>query len=67
MGYISKLDTKFLTYMNRKYHKFDIRFEYYDDYALFLYDLCKQDYEEYYIALEEDLREYVEFQSGKER
>jgi hypothetical protein len=67
MGYISKLDMRFLTYMNRKYRDKNVKFEYYDDYALFLYDLCKKDDEEYYICLEEDLREYVEMQSGKEK
>jgi len=67
MAYISKYDTKFLTFMNRKYHQFNA-FEYFDDYILWLYyDFCNKDEELYYKNLEKDLWEYVEFQNGKER
>ena len=65
MGYISKYDTKFLTQMNRKYNK---KFEFWDDYSCWLYyDIFAMSDEQYYDQLEEDIKEYVEFQSGKER
>lgn len=65
MGYISKFDTKFLTQMNRKYNK---QFDYWDDYCDWLYyDIFEMNDEKYYDQLEEDLKEYVEFQNGKER
>lgn len=67
MAYISKYDTKFLTFMNRKYQQFNA-FEYFDDYILWLYyDFCNKDEELYYKTLEKDLWEYVDFQNGKER
>lgn len=68
MSYISKYDTKFLTFMNRKYKKYNVNFEFYDDYILWLYyDLFDMNDSLYYKCLEKDLWEYVEFQSGKER
>lgn len=68
MAYISRYDKKFLTFMNKKYDKYNILFEYYDDYILWLfYEYCKGDEDIYYSQLEDDLRDYVEFQSGKER
>lgn len=66
--YISKYDTKFLTFMNRKYHQYNVNFEFFDDYILWLYYyFCKKNEESYYKQLEKDLWDYVEFQSGKER
>lgn len=68
MGYISKYNTKFLTLMNRKYKKYNVNFEFYDDYILWLYyDLYNTNVVKYYRQLEKDLWEYVEFQNGKER
>jgi len=68
MSYISKYDTKFLTFMNRKYSIYKVAFEFFDDYVMWLYyDHCKSSKVKYYKALEKDLWEYVEFQSGKER
>ena len=67
MGYISKLDTKYLTFMSRKYAEHNVQFEYFDDYILFLYDLVNNNDDKYYEELEKDLQSYVEFQSGKER
>ncbi len=68
MGYISKYDTKFLTYMNRKYKKYNVNFEFFDDYILWLYyDHLKKDEYLYYKQLEKDLWSYVEFQNGKEK
>lgn len=68
MKYISKYDTKFLTFMNRKYKNYKVQFEFFDDYILWLYyDLFKKSDSLYYKQIEKDLWEYVEFQSGKER
>lgn len=68
MSYVSKYDTKFLTFMNRKYRKYHVKFEFWDDYILWLYfDLYKMNDKLYYKNLEKDMWEYVEFQSGKER
>ena len=60
MAYISKYDTKFITFVNRKYN---MNFEYFDDYGLWLYDKYPED-ETYYCHLEEDLIEYSNFQTG---
>ncbi len=68
MSYISRYDTKFLTFMNRKYQKYNVNFEFFDDYILWLYyDYFGENEELYYKQLEKDLWKYVEFQSGKER
>lgn len=68
MSFVSKYDTKFLTFMNRKYKKYHVKFDYWDDYILWLYyDLYKMNDDNYYTNLEQDIKEYVEFQSGKER
>lgn len=68
MAYISRFDTKFLTLMNRKYKKYNVNFEFFDDYVLWLYyDYYCCDEILYYKQLEKDLWEYVDFQSGKER
>ena len=68
MSYISRFDTKFLTLMNRKYKEYNVNFEFFDDYILWLYyDYYKKDIEKQYKQLEKDLWEYVDFQSGKER
>lgn len=65
MEYMSKYDRRFLTEMNRKYNKL---FEFWDDYSCWLYyDVFAMNDDKYYDQLEEDIREYVEFQSGKER
>lgn len=68
MGYISKYDRTFLSFVNKKYKNYEVSFEFFDDYILWLYyeysDQCKNLYYKY---LENDLCNYVEFQSGKER
>lgn len=65
MGYISKYDTKFINFVNRKY-KSD--FEFFDDYVLWLYyDYFNMNEEKYYKQLEKDIYEYSDFQTGKER
>ena len=67
MGFISRYDRTFLSFMNKKYRFYKINFEFFDDYILWLYDMCDSNELEYYHRLEKDLCEYVEFQSGKER
>lgn len=67
VGFISRYDRSFLSYMNKKYKFYKVHFEFFDDYILWLYDLYNSDELRYYYRLEKDLWEYVEFQSGKER
>ncbi len=64
----------FISFINKKYSKELNRplrshlFQYYDDYACWLfYEKCKQDYELYYIKAEEDWKAYSDFQTGKEK
>ena len=64
MGYISKLDTKFITFINRKY---GTTFDYFDDYILWLYKAKNNDKEKYYSQLERDIWEYSDFQTGSPR
>lgn len=68
MAYISRYDTRFLTHMNRKYSKYKVLFNFFDDYVMWLYyEYCESNRYKYYKQLEKDLWEYVEFQNGKER
>lgn len=64
MSYISKIDTKFITFVNRKYNT---DFTYFDDYIIWLYDYKKQNKDNYYIQLEQDIWEYSNFQTGTPR
>lgn len=69
MEFISKYNLTFLTYVNRKYDK---KFRSFEDYSLYLFELT-EDEGEYYIQLEENLKEYCSYQqerkikSGKTR
>lgn len=68
MGYISKYDRTFISFMNKKYKKYNVFFEFIDDYRLWLYeDYCVYDVGAYYKHMEKDLEEYSDFQTGKER
>lgn len=54
--------------MNRKYKKYNVHFDFYDDYILWLYyDYFDKNEVSYYKQLEKDLWEYVDFQSGREK
>lgn len=64
MGYISKIDTKFITFINRKYNK---SFNYFDDYIIWLYRMKRNNQSDYYAQLEEDLWQYSDFQTGTPR
>ena len=66
MGYISKYDYKFTTFLNRKYKDKKVFFTYFDDYILWLYyEDCKCNEDEYYSRLEDDIWEYSNSQTGK--
>lgn len=68
MSYISKYDTKFVTFANRKYKDYNVCFEYFDDYILWLYyDYLNENEKDYYKQLEKDLWEYSDFQTGSPR
>lgn len=68
MGYISKYDRTFLSFMNKKYKDYSVNFQFFDDYILWLYyDYYKKNTELYYKQLEKDIWAYVEFQSGREK
>jgi hypothetical protein len=64
MGYISKLDTKFITFINRKY---GTTFKYFDDYIVWLYKAKNDNKEHYYTQLEKDIWEYSDYQTGTPR
>jgi len=64
MSYISKIDTKFVTFINRKY---GTTFNYFDDYILWLYKAKNNNKENYYCQLEKDLWEYSDYQTGTPR
>ena len=62
MAYISKYDTKFITFVNRKYN---MNFDYFDDYIVWAFDvLCKENETKYYTLLEQDIMDYSNFQTG---
>ena len=68
MGYTSKHDTKFITFVNRKYSKHKVHFDYFDDYILWLfYSLCRCNERFYYSKLEKDLWEFSDWQTGSPR
>ena len=68
MSYISKYDTKFITFINRKYRNLGVFFNFFDDYILWLYyDVFKENEKKYYSKLEEDLMEYSNMQTGSPR
>lgn len=69
-----KKNRTFINFVNEKYRKSLGRplrshlFQYYDDYALWLFfDVCKEDYEEYYYTVENDWKEYSDMQTGVEK
>ena len=65
MGYISKYDTTFINFVNKKYKKC---FRYWDDYVLWLYWKKLQcNREMYYITIEKELWEYSDWQTGSPR
>lgn len=68
MGYTSKYNRTFISFMNKKYKNYNVCFEFIDDYRLWLYeDYCVYNKTWYYEQMENDLEEYSDFQTGKER
>ena len=68
MGYISKYNRTFLSFVNRKYSLYKVNFEFIDDYRLWLfYDVCLKNEKLYYKKMEKDLADYSDFQTGRER
>lgn len=61
MEFISKYNLTFLSSVNKKYNK---RFRTFDEYSLFIFELTKKELE-YYYQLEEDLKEYCEYQQER--
>lgn len=63
----------FIDFMNIRYSKLLIEnklssFRYWDDYALFLFDVvCNSDEDKYYNLLEKDIKLYSDMQTGVER
>ena len=65
MGYISKYDTKFINFVNRKHNK---SFSFFDDYIMWLfYVKCRCSERMYYKLLEKDMWEFSDFQTGSPR
>lgn len=63
----------FINFVNKKYRKelglspTAVKFYYWDDYAMWLYfKKYKKNDDRYYEALEEDIKEYSDLQTGKE-
>ena len=61
MEFISKYNLTFLSSVNRKYNK---RFRTFDEYSLYVFELTSNEIE-YYYQLEEDLKEYCEYQQER--
>lgn len=68
MGYVSKYDTKLVTFLNRRYKRYKVRFKNFDDYILWLfYYLCRSNETFYYSKLEKDVWAYSDWQTGSPR
>ncbi len=68
MNYTSKYDAKLVTFMNKKYYKYKVKFKTFDDYILWLYYVfCRCNEEFYYRRLEKDVMEYSNLQTGTPR
>lgn len=63
MAWVSKYDTTFIIYVDRKFNK---RFVNYDNFSYWLYyDRNKENKEDYYIELEQIFKEYSDWQTKK--
>ena len=64
MGYISRYDLTFLTFVSKKYGW--KKFRSFESYSLWLFEeKCKNNNEKYYEHLEEDIKEYADWQKGR--
>ena len=62
MEFISKYDISFIKFVNRKYGK---KFKDFDSYGLYLYELNDFANTKYYYQLEEDIKEYSDYQTER--
>ena len=62
MEFISKYDITFTRFLNRKYNR---KFKDFNDYAMFLFELVNDDEKDYYYRLEDDIKEYCEYQQER--
>lgn len=68
MGYVSKYNRTFVSFINHKYAKYKTDFKTWDDYALWLYyRKCMCNTMLYYKMLEKDIWEYSDWQTGSPR
>ena len=62
MEFISKYNVTFVKFVNKKYNK---KFKEFEDYGLWLFELVDCKNSRYYDKLEEDIREYSDFQTER--
>lgn len=63
MGWVSKYDTTFIIYVDRKFNK---RFANYDNFSYWLYyEKNKENKDDFYVELEEIFKEYCDWQTKK--
>ena len=62
MEFISKYNLTFIQFVNKKYSK---RFQTFDSYALWLYEIEEFENSRYYDKLEEDIKEYSNIQTER--
>lgn len=68
MGYISKYDRTFISFVNNKYIKYKVNFKNFDDYIIWLYyKYCMSNTGFYYMMLEKDMWAYSDWQTGSAR
>lgn len=61
MEFISKYDISFIKFVNRKYGK---KFKAFDEYSLYLFEMKGKE-KDYYYQLEEDIKEYSDYQTER--
>lgn len=61
MEFKSRYNMTFIISINRKYNR---KFRTFDDYSLYLFELSKNEME-YYYKLEEDIKEYCNYQQER--
>ena len=64
MEFISKYNLTFINFVNRKYNK---KFKSFDEYGLWLYEEKECSNSRYYDDLEEDLKEYCDYQQERKK
>lgn len=68
MGYISRYDRTFISFINKKYSRYKVDFKTWDDYAIWLfYKYSLSCTNIYYSVLEKDIWAYSDWQTGSPR